>query len=107
MKIIIASTALVLGFTISAHAAEPATDRSTHQQHQSQPPAPKTSPGAQGTAPAQPSPAPSQRMQHHHGMGEGMKMEGCCCKKEGQQAAMSCADKAAAPHAPAHDHSSH
>lgn len=102
MKLIIASTAIALGFSVSAF-AQPAADHSQHQQHQQQ---------AKPAAPRQSQPGATQsthhgHMQHHQGMGEGMKMEGCCCCKKDGQVQMSCDDKAAAPAAGVEDHSKH
>lgn len=109
MKLAIASTAIALGMSLSAYAAEP-TDHNQHQQHQQQPQSSTQTPRqAPGGSSQQTPAAPERQMQQHRGMHQGMKMEGCCCKKEGEPASkpMPCADKAGAPEAPAHDHNSH
>ena len=103
MKLMIVSAAIALGFSVSAFAAQPATDHSQHQQHQQQ---------AQPAAPPQSQSGGAARashghMQHHQGMGEGMKTEGCCCCKKNTQGQMSCDHKGAAPAAGAQDHSKH
>lgn len=100
MKLFLASTALALGISVSAHAAQPATDHSQHQQHQqqAQPSLPQAKGGAAPTA-------PHGHMEHHGAMGQGMKMDGCCCCKKDAQGQMSCDDKAATPSATEHDHS--
>jgi hypothetical protein len=110
MKLIIASTAIALGMSFSAHAAEPAVDHSQHQQHQQRPQSSTQTPRqAPGGSSQQTPPAPEGQMQHHNGMHQGMKMEDCCCKKAGEPASkpMACADKAGAAEAPTHDHNSH
>ena len=97
MKLIIASTAIALGFSLSAFAAEPAADHSQHQQR-AQSSAPQQSP--HGTAQG----APKAHMQHH----EGMKMEGCCCcKKDAEGQTSDSANKATAPAPQEHDLSNH
>lgn len=95
MKLVIFCTAVGLGLSAFAFAAEPPTDHSEHQQ-QAKPAAPQQP--QQGAAQA----APQGHMQHH----QGMKMEGCCCKKDAQ-GKMSCDDKADAPAGQEHDHSKH
>jgi hypothetical protein len=99
MKLFIASTAIALGFSVSAFAAQPATDHSQHRQHERQvtPAAPQQQP--RGAA----QPATRGHMQHH----QGMKMEGCCCCKKDAQGEMACDEKAAAPAAQGEDLSNH
>lgn len=91
MKLVLVAAAFAAVFPMAAYAAAPATDHSQHEQHQQQP-APR---GQTPTTPAAPSTTPPAHQ--HGGMGKGMhqdmKMDGCCCCKEDQQAPKPCCDK--------------